>query len=408
MAGELTDRSLKAAIKRASQAGKPQKLFDAKGLYLLVSPPSSPGWRLKFYFPAGHERLMSLGTYPEVTLKRAREKRDEAKRQLADGVDPSVQRKEAKRARVHTFEAVAREWLDKQEKRLAAATLVRDRSRLETFVYPEIGAKPIGKITTAELLACLRKMEAKGIHESALRARSLCGRILRYAIATGRAERDIAADLKGALTAPTTKSFAAIVDPKRIGELLRAIDGYVGQPATAAALKLAPLVFVRPGELRSAEWSEFRLEGKEPEWRIPAAKMKMGEQHIVPLSRQAVAVLEELWPITGEGRYLFPSLRSGERCMSNNTVNAALRRLGYDSDQIVGHGFRAMASTMLNEQGWHPDLIELQLAHAERNKVRAAYNRAERLAERRSMMQAWADYLGTLRERTAQDHRARS
>jgi integrase len=275
------------------------------------------------------------------------------------------------------------------------------------FVYPTLGAKPIGKITTGELLACLRTMEAKGIHESALRARSLCGRIFRYAIATGRAERDITADLKGALTAPTTKSFAAIVDPKRIGELLRAIDGYVGQPTTAAALKLAPLVFVRPGELRAAEWSEFNLEGKEPEWRIPAAKMKMGEQHIVPLSRQAVAVVKELKRFTGDGQYLFPSLRVPSRCMSNNTINAALRRLGYDNTEIVGHGFRAMASTLLNEQGWHPDLIELQLAHAERNKVRAAHNRAERLAERRSMMQAWADYLGTLSESTAQDHRAR-
>jgi len=361
-----------------------------------VSPPSSPGWRLKFYFPVGHEKLMSLGTYPEVTLKRAREKRDDARRSLADGVDPSAERQQAKSARVHTFEAVAREWLDKQEKRLATATLVRDRSRLETFVYPEIGAKPIGKITTAELLACLRKMEAKGIHESALRARSLCGRIFRYAIATGRAERDITADLKGALTAPTTKSFAAIVDPKRIGELLRAIDGYVGQPSTAAALKLAPLVFVRPGELRSAEWSEFNLEGKEPEWRIPGAKMKMGEQHIVPLSRQAVVAVKELRRFTGDGQYLFPSLRAPDRCMSNNTINAALRRLGYDNTEIVGHGFRAMASTLLNEQGWHPDLIELQLAHAERNKVRAAYNRAERLAERRQMMQAWADYLDRL------------
>lgn len=398
MAAELTDRSLKAAIKRASQAGKPQKIFDAKGLYLLVSPPSSPGWRLKFYFPAGREKLMSLGTYPEVTLKRAREKRDEAKRQLSDGIDPSALRKQEKHANVHTFEAVAREWLDKQEKRLAAATLVRDRSRLETFVYPVLGAKPIGKVTTAELLACLRTMEAKGIHESALRTRSLCGRIFRYAIATSRAEHDVAADLKGALTAPTTKNFAAITDPKRIGELLRAIDGYFGQPATAAALRLAPLVFVRPGELRAAEWSEFRLEGKEPEWRIPAARMKMGEQHIVPLSRQAVAVVKELQPITGEGRYLFPSLRAPDRCMSNNTVNAALRRLGYDNTEIVGHGFRAMASTLLNEQGWHPDLIELQLAHAERNKVRAAYNRAERLAERRTMMQAWADYLDRLKE----------
>jgi integrase len=372
------------------------KIYDSKGLYLLVSPPRSPGWRLKYYF-SKREKLLSLGTYPEITLKRAREKRDDARRILKDGADPSLERQKVKLAQADTLKLIAEEWLGKQDERLAESTLSRDRGRLETFVFPKLGSTPLRSISPADLLACLRKMEAKGIHESALRVRSLCGRIWRFAIATGRADRDITADLKGALTAPTTKNFAAITEPARIGDLLRAIHGYQGQPATAAALKLAPLLFVRPGELRGAEWSEFDLESKEPTWRIPGARMKMGEQHLVPLSTQAVAVLRELEAITGDGKFLFPSLRTPARCMSNNTINAALRRLGYDSDEMVGHGFRSMASTCLNEQGWHPDLIELQLAHAERNKVRAAYNRAERLAERRKMMQAWADYLDGLK-----------
>jgi integrase len=388
----LTD----TAIKAASATDKARKLFDERGLYLLITPNDSRWWRFK-YRHNGKEKLLSLGTYPDVSLKRAREKRDDARRLVADGIDPSEQRQQEKAARADTFEIIAEEWFGKQTEALAASTRQRDHSRLKTFIYPHIGSRPVATLKAADLLNCLRRMETKGIHESAHRARSLCGRILRYAVATGRATRDVSGDLKGALTPAVTKNYASITDPKRIGDLLKAIDGYDGQPTTAMALRLAPLTFVRPGELRGAEWSEFNLDGKEPEWRIPAERMKMGELHLVPLSRQAVAVLRELKEITGDGKYLFPSLRSAARPISDNTVNAALRRLGYSKDEMTGHGFRAMASTCLNEQGWHPDLIELQLAHAERNKVRAAYNRAERLTERRKMMQAWADYLDGLK-----------
>jgi len=388
----LTETSLRSA----KSNDKPQKFSDERGLYLLVHPNGSRYWRFK-YRHAGKEKLLALGVYPDVTLKRAREKRDEARRLVADGIDPGIERQRTKATRVDTLQAIYDEWITKQGLRLSHSTLTRDRGRLESYVFPTLGSRPIASITTVELLACLRKMEAKGIYESALRVRSLVGRVMRYAIATGRTERDITQDLRGALTTPKPKSFAAIVEPRRIGELLRAIDDYQGQVATAFALKLAPLVFVRPGELRGAEWSEFMLDGKEPEWRIPSSRMKMGEQHIVPLSRQAVSLLRKLYDITGGGKFLFPSLRTNTRCMSNNTVNAALRRLGFSSEEMVGHGFRAMASTCLNEQGWHPDMIELQLAHKERNKVRAAYNRAQRLHERRKMMQHWSDYLDQLK-----------
>ena len=253
-------------------------------------------------------------------------------------------------------------------------------------------------ITAQELLAALRRIEARGKHETAHRVRALAGRVLRFAVATGRAAHDVAADLKDALAPVKSRNFASVTDPVRVGQLVRAIDGYDGQPMTALALKLAPLVFVRPGELWGAEWSEFDLENAE--WRIPGSRMKMGELHIVPLSVQAVTILRELQVLTGTLRLVFPSLLSLDRPMSENTINAALRRLGYSGDEQTGHGFRSMASTLLNEQGFPPDVIELQLAHSERNKVRAAYNRAQRLAERREMMQRWADYLDGLRARS--------
>lgn len=243
----------------------------------------------------------------------------------------------------------------------------------------------------------LRRIEGRGIHETAHRARQRCAQVFRYAVQTERAERDPTVDLKGALAPVVTEHHSAITEPARVGELLRAIDGYTGHAVTAYALKLAPLMFVRPGELRHAEWTEFDLDGDEPHWRIPAEKMKMREQHVVPLAKQAVVLLRELQLLTSRGRYVFPSLRTGTRPMSNNTVNAALRRMGYAADEMTGHGFRSLASTCLNEQGYHPDLIELQLAHAERNQVRAAYNKAQRLPERRKMMEAWADYLDGLR-----------
>lgn len=331
-----------------------------------------------------------------MSLKRAREKREEARTLIVEGIDPTAKRKAEKLAEGETFEAIAEEWLNLQTRNLKPDTLSMLRARVRTYLNPYIGSQPIGQITAPELLRALRKTEARGKNETAHRARAIAGRIFRYAIATGRAERDVAADLKDALAPVKGRNFAAITDPTRVGELMRAIHGYVGYSMTALALRLAPLVFVRPGELRGAEWAEFDLANAE--WRIPGARMKMGEQHIVPLSRQALEILNELKVLTANGKYVFPSLLSRHRPMSENTINAALRRLGYSSEEHTGHGFRSMASTLLNEQGFAPDLIELQLAHVETNKVRAAYNRAKRLAERREMMQAWSDYLDRLRQ----------
>lgn len=383
-----------ARIRAAKPMERPYKLFDERGLYLLVTPSGNRLWRLRYRMGA-LEKLLALGAYPDVPLKRAREKRDEARKLVADGVDPNAKRKAERSAQAETFEAVANEWVELHKKSLAPETISILGTRLRSFLYPYVGSRPVAGITAQELLAVLRRIEARGRHETAHRVRALAGRVLRYAVATGRAPHDVAADLKDALAPVKSKNFASVTDPRRVGELMRAIHGYTGHPVTALALKVAPLVFVRPGELRAAEWSEFDWENAE--WRIPAARMKMGEPHIVPLSRQALAILRELQPLARGGCYLFPSLRTRERPMSDNTINAALRRLGYTSDEQTGHGFRSMASTLLNEQGFPPDVIELQLAHAERNKVRAAYNKAQRLPERRKMMQAWADYLDGLR-----------
>jgi integrase len=388
--------------RNAKPREKPYKLFDELGLFLLVTPSATARkgrlWRFRYRY-GDVEKLLSLGNYPDVSLKRAREKRDEARRRLADGVDPSVHRKAIQDAKAETFEAIAREWLAMRAKTTAAVTQQKAQWLLE-MLFPHIGRRPIREVSPPELLSALRKIESRGHHETAHRAKQKCGQIFRYAIATGRAERDISADLRGALVPVVAHNHASLTDPAEIGALLRAIDGYEGQPITAAALKLAPLVFVRPGELRGARWAEFDLDGAE--WRIPGERMKMGEPHIVPLARQAVAILSELHALTGWGEYVFPSLLTLERPMSNNTVNTALRRLGYTKEQMTGHGFRTTASTLLNEQGFHPDLIELQLAHAERNKVRAAYNKAQRLTERRLMMQAWADQLDILRTKSPQ------
>jgi integrase len=387
---QLTD----TAIRSARPKEKPYKLFDGGGLFLLVRPNGSRLWRLK-YRVEGREKLLSVGIYPEISLKSARERRDDARRLVAAGVDPSAKRKAERAARADTFEAMTREWLDLKSRGLTERTHAKRLSRFEAFVFPYLGKRPVATITAPDLLTVLQRVEARGKNETAHRVRSESSAVFRYAIATGRAERDPAEDLRGALAPVVVRNHPAITEPGKIGELLRAIHGYVGQPSTAYALKLLPLTFVRPGELRGAEWAEFDLD--RAEWRIPGARMKMGEQHIVPLSSQAVALLRELHPLTGSGRYLFPSLRTGERPISNNTLNAALRRLGYTGDEMVSHGFRSMASTCLNEKGWEPDLIELQLAHAERDEVRGAYNRALRLADRRRMMQAWADYLDGLR-----------
>jgi integrase len=383
-----------AKIRASKPRERPYKVFDERGLFMLVTPSGSRLWRFR-YRHRGVEKLLALGAYPDVPLKRAREKRDEARRVVADGVDPSAKRQAERAASADTFQAIAVEWLELQSKALAAETMEILGTRLKSFLYPYIGSRPVKEITAQELLSALRRIEARGKHETAHWVRALAGRVFRFAVATGRAERDVAADLKDALAPVKSRNFASVTDPVRVGQLLRAIDGYDGQPITALALKLAPLVFVRPGELRGAEWKEFDLEGAE--WRIPAVRMKMGEQHIVPLSRQAVAILRELQMFTGDWRFVFPSLLSRDRPMSNNTINSALRRLGYGGDEQTGHGFRTMASTLLNEQGFPPDVIELQLAHVERNKVRAAYNKAQRLMERRTMMQTWADYLDGLR-----------
>ena len=381
-------------VRSAKSREKAFKLSDERGLFLLVMPTGSRLWRLKYRLN-GREKLISLGAYPDVTLKRAREKRDAARRLIADGVDPSVQRKAERAALAQSFEGVAKEWLELQAKSLAPETISILSARLDSGLYPYVGSRPISAITAQELLGGLRRIEARGRHETAHRVRALVGRVFRYAVATGRAHHGVAADLKGALAPVKSKNFASVTDPARVGELMRAIHGYSGHPVTALALKLAPLVFVRPGELRAAEWPEFDLANAE--WRIPGERMKMGESHLVPLSRQALAILRELQPLARGGKYLFPSLRTRDRPMSDNTINAALRRMGYTSEEQTGHGFRSMASTLLHEQGFPPDVIELQLAHTERNKVRAAYNKAQRLLERRKMMQAWADYLDGLR-----------
>lgn len=386
------------AIRAAKPRDRQYKVYDEKGLYLLVKPNGGRLWRFK-YVHAGTEKLLSLGVYPDVPLKLARERRDAARKQVATHIDPSVLRHAEKSARANTFSALAEEWLQTKRKALTESTWNRDRDQLVKLVGPYLGSRPIGEIEAPELLAVLKRLEKKGILDTAHRVRAVCGRVFRYAIATGRASRDISADLKGALSAKGTQSYPAITDPAKVGQLLRAIEDYDGQATTHAALRLAPYLFVRPGELRAAEWSEFDLERSE--WRIPGERMKMGEMHIVPLARQAVRIFCELQPRTGGGRYVFPAIGKRDRPLSENTLNAALRRLGYAKEEMTAHGFRSIASTLLNEQGWHPDLIELQLAHKERNKVRAAYNRAQRLDERRKMMRAWADSLDELRERVS-------
>ncbi|MEW8286491.1 MAG: integrase arm-type DNA-binding domain-containing protein [Candidatus Thiodiazotropha endolucinida] len=388
----LTD----TAVRRAKPHDKARKLFDGGGLFLLINPNGSKYWRFKYRFH-GVEKLLALGVYPDVTLKSARDKRDAARQQIADGVDPSEARKAEKAARAsnNSFEAIAREWWGKRAPNWSESHSSRIMLRLENDVFPWVGSKPIGDISPPELLTVLRRIEKRGAIETAHRIHQSCSQIFRYAISTQRAERDPAADLKGAIPPTRQKHHASITEPKQIGELLRSIDGYQGQFVTRCALQLAPLVFVRPGELRHAEWSEIDLD--KAEWRIPAEKMKMSTVHIVPLSTQAIAILNEIKPLTGHGKYVFPGVRSNKRAMSENTITGALRRLGYASGEMTGHGFRSMASTVLNEQGWHKDAIERQLAHMERNSIRAAYNYAEYLPERVKMMQAWADYLDGLK-----------
>lgn len=388
----LTD----TAVRNAKGREKPYKLSDERGLYLLVNA-AGKYWRLDYRF-AGKRKTLALGVYPDVPLSKAREKRDIARKQVADGIDPSVHRKAHRAAAVdraaNSFETIAREWHTKYRSTWTRGHGDRILRRLEADVFPWLGGRPIAEIMAPELLAVLRRIESRGALETAHRAHQNCSHVFRYAVATGRAERDPSADLRGALPPARPKHHASITEPKAVGELLRAIASYGGSFISKCALRLAPLVFVRPGELRNAAWKEFDFDGAE--WKIPAERMKMRAPHIVPLSTQAIAVLRELHALTGAGRYVFPGARSNGRPMSENTVNAALRRLNYGSDEMTGHGFRSMASTLLNEAGWNRDAIERQLAHAERDEIRGAYNYAEYLPERRRMMQAWADFLSSL------------
>jgi integrase len=382
------------AVKAAKPREKPYKLFDERGLFLLVTPAGGRWWRFKYRLE-GKEKLLSLGVYPDVSLKQARERRDEIRRQVADDIDPSAKRQAEREAAVDTFEAVAREWFEKFSKNWAPGHADKIIRRMELYLFPWIGGLSIKKIEAPEILACLRRVENNGNLETAHRALQNCSRVFRYAIATGRASRDPSGDLRGALPPAEEKHLASFTDPKKFGQLLRAIDSYQGSVVVRCALRLAPLVFVRPGELRAAEWSEINFEQKE--WRIRAERMKMRQQHIVPLSNQAIAILREVQPITGEHQYVFPSGRTNKRPLSDNALLAALRRMGFEQGSVTVHGFRSTASTMLNEQGWNRDAIERQLSHGERDAVRAAYNYAEHLPERRKMMQAWADCIDSLR-----------
>jgi len=390
----LTDFAIKAAKGKA----KPYKMADGGGLYLLVKSDSGRYWRLDYRLHAKRKTL-AFGVYPQVSLADARAARQDARSLVRQGIDPSAQKRiDALAARVtaaNTFKLVAEEYKEKRRREgVSAITLAKLEWLLAEYLYPSLGDRPIEEIEPPEVLEALRGAERRGLLETAARLRSVCGRIFRYAVATGRAKRDPAADLRGAIATAKPKHHAPILDPIGVGGLMRVVEGYTGQPTTRLALVIAPRLFVRPGELRTAEWPEFDFENAL--WRIPDAKMKLRIRHLVPLSRQALKLLEELRALTGSGRYLFPSLRTRTRCMSENTINAAFRRLGYSQDEVTGHGLRRMASTLLNEHGFNRDWIERQLAHSEQDEVRAAYNAAEWLPERRQMMQWWSDHLDRL------------
>ncbi len=393
----LTD----AAIRTAKPGEKPYKLADERGLFLLVNPNGAKWWRLKFRVE-GKEKALSLGTYPDTSLKEARSKRDEARKQLAEGIDPSQQRKAIKAARegvtANSFEVICREWLENKRSNIEEAQYKKALARLEKDVFPWMGSRPIAEITAPEVLAVLRRIDARGARYTAHKAKSEISQCFRYAIATGRAERDPCPDLRGAIPAPKTENRPAITDPKAAGELLRAIDGFKGTFVVRCALLLAPLLFVRPGELRKATWDGFDLD--KGEWRYFINKTKT--EHLVPLASQAVAILRELHALTGHGSYVFPG-RDPKRPMSDAAINAALRRMGYDTKtEITGHGFRAMARTILHEElHIKPEVIEHQLAHQVADALGTAYNRTKFLKERKIMMQQWASYLDNLKEGAA-------
>lgn len=397
----LTD----AEIRKTKAEEKPVKLSDEKGLFLLIQPNGAKYWRHKYRY-GGKEKLLAHGVYPEVSLKEARERRDEARRLLAQGVDPAAAKQAAKLARTiaseNSFEAVAREWFAKHEPTWAKGHADKVIYRLEKDAFPWLGHRPIAEITAPELLATARRTESRGALDTAHRVLQNCGQVFRYAVATGRAERDPSADLRGALPPARTKHYASIVEPSGVAELLRAMDGFKGTLIVQSALRLAPLVFTRPGELRKAEWSEIDLD--KGEWNIPAERMKgwirkgITTPHLVPLSAQALAILRELYPLTGRRQFVFTG-RDQNKPMSEAAVNAALRRMGYDTKtEITGHGFRAMARTILHEElGIDRDVIEHQLAHRVPDALGTAYNRTKFVKDRRVMMQTWADYLDKLK-----------
>jgi integrase len=383
-----------ASIKAAQPREKLYKLYDERGLFLAISPCGGKWWRFKFRFD-GKEKVLALGVFPDVSFKQARDRRDEARRERANGIDPAAKRRAEKYSTGDSFEAIAREWFEAFSlnwKETHSSKIIR---RLELYMFPWIGARPISKLTAVDILACLRRIEAGAKLETAHRALQNRSRVFRYAIATGRAVHDPATNLRGALPPSRESHHAAILDPKEFGELLRAIDAYNGSTVVRYALQLAPLLFARSGELRSAEWSE--IDWAKAEWHIPATKMKMRGKHIVPLARQCLQLLSELRPMSGGGKYVFPSPRSARRCLSDNALLAALRRMGYEQGTVTVHGFRSTATTFLNELGKNSDWIERQLAHGERDHVRAAYNYAAYLPQRKTMMQEWADHLDRLR-----------
>lgn len=397
LAKPLTDIQVRTARPKID---KTYTLADGGGMYLEVAASGSKIWRMSYRQESGKQNRLTFGGYPEVSLLEARAKRAAARKLLADGIDPGQFKRDEKLnkaiAAANSFEAVARLWLKKTATSRAVSTQGKVTTWLEKDVFPSIGSMPISSIGPREVLATVQKMEARGAIDSAHRVKQICGQVFRYAVATGSAERDVTVDLRGALSTAAKTNYAAITEPKQAGELLRSIDAYTGHPYAIAALKLSPFVFVRPGELRAAEWVEIDLDAAE--WRIPGEKMKMKVDHMVPLSLQAVEILRSIKSLSGHGKYVFPSVRTGERCMSENTINAALRGMGYSGEVMTAHGFRAMARTIMDEVlGERVDLIEHQLAHAVKDPNGRAYNRTAHLPARREMMQRWADYLDKLK-----------
>lgn len=419
----LSDRAVQSAIKSSIAEDRPRKISDGGGLLLEARPNGSGWWRYRYRF-AGAEQMISLGTYPQVSLREARSARDAAKRQVHEGSNPSATRKSARaavlleretgklrqqgKALPGSFEYVARDWVSRiHSAKVSQGHSARTLTRFENDAFPELGSRPLADIDAPELLKCIRKVEARGALETAHRLKDACGQVFRYGIATGQCSRNPAADLRDALQPVPTKHFAALVSPKEVAQLLRDMDGYLGHVATRAALSLSAMLLLRPGELRSMEWEWVDLD--KAQITVPSAAMKRkragkesGPPHIVPLATQAIQVLKELEPHTKSGKYVFPALTSKLRCMSENTVRSALRRLGYDNDEMTAHGFRAMARTMAAERlSIDPLVIEAQLAHAVPDSLGRAYNRTQYHEQRKDLMQRWADYLDQLRLETS-------